>query len=223
MTSFGCRSGVHWTRDGHGSVDRLGDRAREHGLRRARYVLEEHVPAARERAQDEPDLLGLAVDDRLDVLAEAGRDGGRARDPPVRIDLDRGAHHRSVATLAEVDRIRDGRLDAGLQRRLDRADPAGAVSCPTPSRARRARPDDVDEQVVRARPDGRAPPRSGRGRPASPTGRARPRSRGTRRRRPPRLRRRSSRARRSATRCFSGSGAAPGRRAARAAPRARPR
>ena len=71
MTSFGCRSGVHWMRDGTApSIDWAIARAST-VFAVPGHVLEEHVPAARERAQDEPDLLGLAVDDRLDVLAQA--------------------------------------------------------------------------------------------------------------------------------------------------------
>ena len=59
------------------ALDRLRDGAREHRLRRARDVLEEDVPVARERRQNEADLVALAVHDRLDV-----------REQPV-CDLDR--------------------------------------------------------------------------------------------------------------------------------------
>ena len=69
------------------ALDAAGDRAREHGLRRARHVLEEDVPVAGERGQDELDLVALAVDDRLDVVDEAIGDraalarSARARTP----------------------------------------------------------------------------------------------------------------------------------------------
>ena len=46
MTSVGCRSGVHWMREACAPLDRLGDRAREHGLGRSGHVLEQHVAAA---------------------------------------------------------------------------------------------------------------------------------------------------------------------------------
>ena len=49
------------------ALDRLRHGASEHGLGRARDVLEQHMPVARERGQDEPDLVTLAVNDRLDV------------------------------------------------------------------------------------------------------------------------------------------------------------
>ena len=52
------------------TVDAAGDGAREHGLGRARHVLEQHVTVARERGQDELDLVALAVDDRRDVVDE---------------------------------------------------------------------------------------------------------------------------------------------------------
>ena len=41
-------------------LDRAGDRTREHGLRGARHVLEEHVAATDRGRDDEPDALGLA-------------------------------------------------------------------------------------------------------------------------------------------------------------------
>ena len=49
------------------ALDRPGDRAREHRLRRARDVLEEDVPPAQERRDDELDPVRLALDHRLDV------------------------------------------------------------------------------------------------------------------------------------------------------------
>ena len=55
---------------GHGALDAPRDRSGENGLRRARDVLEEDVPVARERCQDELDLVALSVDDRLDVVHE---------------------------------------------------------------------------------------------------------------------------------------------------------
>ena len=58
----------------HATLDAAGDRACEHRLRRARHVFEEDVPAAGERGEDELDLLGLAVHDRLEVGEEAGGD-----------------------------------------------------------------------------------------------------------------------------------------------------
>ena len=42
------------------------------------HVLEEDVAVACERRQDELDLAALAVDDGLDVVDEAIRDGARA-------------------------------------------------------------------------------------------------------------------------------------------------
>ena len=52
------------------ALDAPRDRPREHGLRRAGHVLEEDVAVARERGQDELDLVALPVDDRLDVVDE---------------------------------------------------------------------------------------------------------------------------------------------------------
>ena len=52
------------------ALDRARDRARQHRLRRARHVLEQHVAAARHRRQHELDLLALAEDDGLDVREE---------------------------------------------------------------------------------------------------------------------------------------------------------
>ena len=56
---------------GDGAFDRLGDRAREHRLRRARHVFEQRVTAAEKSRDDERDLLALAVHDRLDVVEQA--------------------------------------------------------------------------------------------------------------------------------------------------------
>jgi hypothetical protein len=80
---------------GSGAFDRARDRTREHRLRRPRHVLEEHVPAARERRQDELDLLPLAVDDVLDVVEEARRDRARPSEAlGVTLALDDGGLHR---------------------------------------------------------------------------------------------------------------------------------
>ena len=79
MTSVGCRSGVHWMRDGAAPVDRLP------AIARASTVLavpgtssKQHVPAADHGGEDELDLVSLAVDDGLDVLQEPIRRRGRA-------------------------------------------------------------------------------------------------------------------------------------------------
>ena len=49
------------------AADRAGNRPGQHRLRRAGDVLEEDVPSGRERGEHELDLLGLALDDGLDV------------------------------------------------------------------------------------------------------------------------------------------------------------
>ena len=64
------------------AVDRAGDRAGEHGLRRAGHVLEQHVAVADERREHEPHLLGLAVDDRLDVRDQPRGDLRRLPEVP---------------------------------------------------------------------------------------------------------------------------------------------
>ncbi len=80
VTSVGWRSGVHWMRVECAPLDRAGDRAREHRLRRAGDVLEQRVAAAHERGDDELDLLPLAVHDRLDVVEEPlGHNGCRVQ------------------------------------------------------------------------------------------------------------------------------------------------
>ena len=63
------------------AFDALRDRAREHGLRRAGNVLEEHVAARRERGEHEPDLLALPVDDGLHVREQACGDVDGAFEP----------------------------------------------------------------------------------------------------------------------------------------------
>ncbi len=60
------------------ALDRVCDRAREHGLGSTGNVLEEHMAPAQHRGEDELDLLALAVDDRLDVVREAIRERRRA-------------------------------------------------------------------------------------------------------------------------------------------------
>ena len=78
------------------AVDAACDRAGEDGLRRSRDVLQQHVAAADERGQDEPDLLGLPAHDRLDVAEQPCRDvrGGRARrvqsSPSILLTVARG-------------------------------------------------------------------------------------------------------------------------------------
>ena len=52
-------------------LDAAGDRPGEHGLRSSRNVLEEDVALARERGQDELDLVALPVNDGLDVVDQA--------------------------------------------------------------------------------------------------------------------------------------------------------
>jgi hypothetical protein len=75
------------------ALDRLRDRAREHGLRGAGDVLEQRVPAAHERGDHEHDLLALAVDDRLDVVEEpigdaAARPSSSAPTHPTSLGLE---------------------------------------------------------------------------------------------------------------------------------------
>ena len=60
------------------ALDRLRDRPREDGLRRAGNILEQDMTAADEGGEDELDLLVLAVDDRLDVLEKAVSQRGSA-------------------------------------------------------------------------------------------------------------------------------------------------
>ena len=72
MTSVGCRSGVHWMRPVVAPTIVRAKDAGEDGLRGAGNVLEQYVPATRHRREDELDLVGLAVDDRLDVRDEVG-------------------------------------------------------------------------------------------------------------------------------------------------------
>jgi hypothetical protein len=69
--------------------DRLRDRARENGLRRARDVFEEDMPLAGERREYELDLVRLAVDDRLDVRAQPLGDLNRPGEP---VDVRRATH-----------------------------------------------------------------------------------------------------------------------------------
>ena len=90
MTSVGCRSGVHWIRANVVPAIVCA-------IARARivfavpgHVLEQHVPAARERREDERDLLVLAEDDALDVPAQPLRDRLR-RDEAVRLLRDAGS------------------------------------------------------------------------------------------------------------------------------------
>ena len=61
------------------AADRAGDRSSQHGLRRAGDILEQDVPTRRERGEHELDLLGLSVDDRLDVRRAASRGVSTAR------------------------------------------------------------------------------------------------------------------------------------------------
>ena len=61
-----------------GGVDRLGDGPGQHRLAGAGHVLEEDVALAEDGHQGEPHDVGLALDDRLDVLddrLEGGREG----------------------------------------------------------------------------------------------------------------------------------------------------
>ena len=64
------------------ALHRACDRAGEHGLRRARHVLEQDVAVADERGEHEPHLVGLAVDDRLDVREQSLGDLRRLPEVP---------------------------------------------------------------------------------------------------------------------------------------------
>ena len=70
MTSVGCRSGVHWMRENVALVDRCGDRARKHGLRRPGHVLEQHMAARDQCGEHETNLVGLPVHHLLDVRGQ---------------------------------------------------------------------------------------------------------------------------------------------------------
>jgi len=80
VTSVGWEIGSALDPGRRDAVDRAGDGAGEDGLRRDRYVLEQHVPAAHERRDDELDLLALAVDNGLDVVEQARGDVDRPRE-----------------------------------------------------------------------------------------------------------------------------------------------
>ncbi len=79
------------------ALDRTCDRSGQHGLRRARHVLEQHVAVTDECREDQPHLVGLSVDDRLDVreqpigdlrrLPEVPSDFGHVRLLYVRMSL----------------------------------------------------------------------------------------------------------------------------------------
>jgi hypothetical protein len=62
------------------ALDGPRDRTRQHRLCGARHVLEQHVSAARERRQDDADLLALADHDGLDVGHEPFDDRDRVCD-----------------------------------------------------------------------------------------------------------------------------------------------
>ena len=64
---------MHWMRLTDRAFDAARDRARKHGLRGPRHVLEQHVAAAGERAHCECDGLRLAEDDGLDIAAKLSR------------------------------------------------------------------------------------------------------------------------------------------------------
>ena len=100
------------------TLDRLRDGAREHGLRRPGHVLEEHVAVAGERRQDEPDLVALAVHDRLDVREQPVGDlDGLAQ----KVGLGNPGGHADECSPAFQSATGLGRLrvDCG-KRRLDR-------------------------------------------------------------------------------------------------------
>ena len=68
---------------GRRALDRSGDGASEHRLRRSRHVFEEHVTLAGQRGEDELDLASLAVDDGLDVVGQPPRDSHGALEARV--------------------------------------------------------------------------------------------------------------------------------------------
>jgi hypothetical protein len=90
------------------AFDAAGDRAREHGLRRAGDVLEEHVAAADERREHELDLVRLAVDHGLDVLDEARRASGGAVEALAGLDRRHAARLRPTGgrAIPRVHRVR---------------------------------------------------------------------------------------------------------------------
>ena len=99
--------GVHWIRCGNGALDAPRDRSRENRLGGARDVLEEDVTVARERGQDELDLVALAVDDRLDVVDEPIGDHARALEAlGLRRDGDDRLHRRDGSWGRMWDRAR---------------------------------------------------------------------------------------------------------------------
>ena len=78
------------------------------GLRRPRDVLEQHVPAAEERRQDELDLLPLPEDDRLDVPSRRPDRSSVRASPSC-------SHHLTHA--CEVARPRLGKRHDGTDQR----------------------------------------------------------------------------------------------------------
>ena len=66
---------------GDRALDRLCDRARKDGLRRPGDVLEEHARRTPSAASTRPDLVRLAVDDRLHVVGQPRGDRGGLLEP----------------------------------------------------------------------------------------------------------------------------------------------
>ena len=71
MTSLGCRSGVHWTRENAASSMQRAIARASTVLPVPGHVLEQHVPLARESGQDELQLLALPAQHRFDPRRES--------------------------------------------------------------------------------------------------------------------------------------------------------
>ena len=112
------------------ALDRGRDGAREHRLRRAGNVLEEHVTLAGERGEDERDLGAFAADDLLDAGVQPGGDLDRRRTRgfPARERLDASQTRPGIGGVSRAAGC--GRWPPGrvvLVRHVDRVSLTGSA------------------------------------------------------------------------------------------------
>ena len=112
------------------ALDRGRDGTREHRLRRAGNVLEEHVTLAGERGEDERDLGAFAADDLLDAGVQPGGDLDRRRTRgfPARERLDASQTRPGIGGISRAAGC--GRWPPGrvvLVRHVDRVSLTGSA------------------------------------------------------------------------------------------------
>ena len=172
VTSLGSRSGVNWMRRTEQSM-RAGQRLGEHRLADAGHVLDEQVALGEQHDQRQPDDVGLALDDLLDVVRDARWRTSRSVVQAGRCRCSWCGVPPEVLLCSGAGRARGARHDPATERPAGQPGRSQARAATDRRPARRSlsrvRRAALPQRFLRARPDASGRARARRCPPPRPT------------------------------------------------------